>query len=321
MCWNAGADGSGGAPGFHAAGNHPVANWPTRFTRACGSSSPKRRQISGLGCLLGSSNCRGSPWCDRAATNRPQTVAPSQSSQDFGGVPPPAQCVEEPVRCLPVGVPKHRRQVLGVAGAMRQAPARRGIDVSPDLSLEANVCLADIVQGGKEGETRRRCVIQIIPSTCGSQPTPDGRLAPAVPLSRRPRPPCGAPASAPARALADGTAMPSPKIGGCTPVCLRSPPYPLHRRICSYSALRSLAFPREYTGDWRTETLRSPRQRRTMSNLTFNAVDVETANADPSSICQVGIVRIRAGVVTEQLSISGQPGSPVQPGQCRHPWD
>ena len=36
-----------------------------------------------------------------------------------------------------------------------------------------------------------------------------------------------------------------------------------------------------------------------MSNLTFNAIDVETANADPSSICQIGIVRIRDGKIKE----------------------
>ena len=40
-----------------------------------------------------------------------------------------------------------------------------------------------------------------------------------------------------------------------------------------------------------------------MGNQTFNAVDVETANADPSSICQVGIVRIRDGEIKEQLSL------------------
>ena len=32
--------------------------------------------------------------------------------------------------------------------------------------------------------------------------------------------------------------------------------------------------------------------------LTFNAIDVETANADWSSICQIGVVRVRDGVVT-----------------------
>ena len=40
-----------------------------------------------------------------------------------------------------------------------------------------------------------------------------------------------------------------------------------------------------------------------MRNLTFNAIDVETANADPSSICQIGVVRVRNGEIGEQLSV------------------
>lgn len=44
-----------------------------------------------------------------------------------------------------------------------------------------------------------------------------------------------------------------------------------------------------------------------MDNLTFNAIDVETANADPSSICQIGIVRIRDGEIKEQLSVLVNP--------------
>ena len=44
-----------------------------------------------------------------------------------------------------------------------------------------------------------------------------------------------------------------------------------------------------------------------MGNLTFNAIDVETANADPSSICQIGIVRIRDGEIKEQLSVLVNP--------------
>ena len=38
------------------------------------------------------------------------------------------------------------------------------------------------------------------------------------------------------------------------------------------------------------------------SDLTFTAVDVETANADRASICQIGIVRVEAGVVTDTWS-------------------
>ena len=44
-----------------------------------------------------------------------------------------------------------------------------------------------------------------------------------------------------------------------------------------------------------------------MGNLTFNAIDVETANADPASICQIGIVSIRNGVVKGQLSVLVDP--------------
>ena len=33
--------------------------------------------------------------------------------------------------------------------------------------------------------------------------------------------------------------------------------------------------------------------------LTFNAIDVETANADRSSICQIGIVQVRDGVIAD----------------------
>ena len=40
-----------------------------------------------------------------------------------------------------------------------------------------------------------------------------------------------------------------------------------------------------------------------MKNLTFNAIDVETANADPSSICQIGIVQFCDGKIREQLSM------------------
>ena len=43
-------------------------------------------------------------------------------------------------------------------------------------------------------------------------------------------------------------------------------------------------------------------------NLTFTAIDVETANADPSSICQIGIVRFRGGAIQDQRSILINPG-------------
>ena len=47
-----------------------------------------------------------------------------------------------------------------------------------------------------------------------------------------------------------------------------------------------------------------------MSNLTFNAIDVETANADPSSICQIGIIRVQSGVIKGQLSVLVNPETP-----------
>ena len=47
-----------------------------------------------------------------------------------------------------------------------------------------------------------------------------------------------------------------------------------------------------------------------MSNLTFNAIDVETANSDPSSICQIGIVRVWGGVIKGQLSVLVNPEAP-----------
>ena len=36
-----------------------------------------------------------------------------------------------------------------------------------------------------------------------------------------------------------------------------------------------------------------------MSIATFNAIDVETANADRSSICQIGIVHVRDGRIQD----------------------
>ena len=47
-----------------------------------------------------------------------------------------------------------------------------------------------------------------------------------------------------------------------------------------------------------------------MGNLTFNAIDVETANSNPASICQIGIVRVRDGVIKEQLSLLVDPEAP-----------
>ena len=47
-----------------------------------------------------------------------------------------------------------------------------------------------------------------------------------------------------------------------------------------------------------------------MANLTFNAIDVETANSNPASICQIGIVRVRDGIINEQLSLLVDPEAP-----------
>ena len=54
-----------------------------------------------------------------------------------------------------------------------------------------------------------------------------------------------------------------------------------------------------------------------MGNLTFNTIDVETANADPASICQIGIVRFRAGEITESLSILVNPEVRFNPSNVR----
>ncbi len=54
-----------------------------------------------------------------------------------------------------------------------------------------------------------------------------------------------------------------------------------------------------------------------MSNLTFNAIDVETANADPGSICQIGIVCIRGGETVESHSILVNPEVGFNPFNIR----
>ena len=50
---------------------------------------------------------------------------------------------------------------------------------------------------------------------------------------------------------------------------------------------------------------------------TFNAIDVETANADPASICQIGVVRVRAGKIEEQLSILVNPEQRFNPAHVQ----
>ena len=44
-----------------------------------------------------------------------------------------------------------------------------------------------------------------------------------------------------------------------------------------------------------------------LANFTFNVIDVETANADPASICQIGIVEVSAGIIFNGLSILVNP--------------
>ena len=44
-----------------------------------------------------------------------------------------------------------------------------------------------------------------------------------------------------------------------------------------------------------------------MNNLTFNAIDVETANASPASICQIGFVCVRDSVIWDRVSILVNP--------------
>ena len=54
-----------------------------------------------------------------------------------------------------------------------------------------------------------------------------------------------------------------------------------------------------------------------MANLTFNVIDVETANADPSSICQIGVVCIHAGEIREELSVLVNPEVRFNPFNVR----
>ena len=49
--------------------------------------------------------------------------------------------------------------------------------------------------------------------------------------------------------------------------------------------------------------------------VTFNAIDVETANADRASICQIGIVHVRDGVVVDRWQTL------VNPEDWFDPWN
>ncbi len=50
------------------------------------------------------------------------------------------------------------------------------------------------------------------------------------------------------------------------------------------------------------------------SDLTFNAIDVETANSDRASICQIGVVHVQGGIIRDQWSTL------VNPREWFDPW-
>ena len=47
-------------------------------------------------------------------------------------------------------------------------------------------------------------------------------------------------------------------------------------------------------------------------NLSFNAIDVETANERPHSICQIGIVQVRNGRIADSRSFTVDPQEPFR---------
>ncbi len=49
--------------------------------------------------------------------------------------------------------------------------------------------------------------------------------------------------------------------------------------------------------------------------LTFNSIDVETANADRASICQIGIVHVREGKIEDEWQTL------VNPEDWFDPWN
>ena len=54
-----------------------------------------------------------------------------------------------------------------------------------------------------------------------------------------------------------------------------------------------------------------------MGNLTFNAIDVETANERPCSICQIGVIQVRNGRVGASRSLIVDPQEPFRPFNVR----
>lgn len=51
------------------------------------------------------------------------------------------------------------------------------------------------------------------------------------------------------------------------------------------------------------------------SDLTFNAIDVETANSDRASICQIGVVHVQGGIIRDQWSTL------INPREWFDPWN
>jgi DNA polymerase-3 subunit epsilon len=52
---------------------------------------------------------------------------------------------------------------------------------------------------------------------------------------------------------------------------------------------------------------------RTLANLTYTAIDVETANSNPASICQIGVVCFRDGAIVYRWSIAVNPQEQFSP--------
>ena len=92
------------------------------------------------------------------------------------GIPPPVQAAEELLRCVGVLAQHHRGQFVVVPGPARSALPGGKVLVAPDAGLEADVDLSYVVQGGEEGQPRRRCVVQGVHAAGAGQPLPDGGL-------------------------------------------------------------------------------------------------------------------------------------------------
>ena len=92
------------------------------------------------------------------------------------GVPPPTQSFKEPLCRGTVVVGEHRRQVHGVASSARRPLVGWPVRRYPDLGLEPDVDLADVMQRGEHAEPRRRRAVDVVPACGMRQPSTDGRL-------------------------------------------------------------------------------------------------------------------------------------------------